>query len=352
VRSARVERLRERLDDLGAATFLVAEPVNVRWLIGFESSNAAVLVGRDRLLVATDGRYAEAARALEGIEVVQSERDLAPWLGARLGELAEPPLAFEANRLTYAAYEALAGSGLALRPARAVLEELRSVKDEEELDTVRRAAAVNHAAYERTARAGIVGTSEADLAWAMEVALREAGADALAFPVIVASGPNAALPHHHPGPRTIGAGETVVLDAGARVGGYCSDCTRTFATGALPAELERAYELCREAQVEALAAVRPGVSAREVDALARRRIETGGREVLHGLGHGVGLEVHEPPRLSETSDATLVAGNVVTVEPGVYLPGAGGVRIEDLVVVTDDGPEVLTPFPKELVMLS
>jgi Xaa-Pro aminopeptidase len=187
----------------------------------------------------------------------------------------------------------------------------------------------------------------------MERALRDEGADALAFPVIVASGPNSALPHHHPGQREIGAGETVIVDAGALVDGYCADCTRTFATGPLPEELRQAYALCRSAQEHALGAVRAGAIARELDAIARTEIEESGlAPVIHGLGHGVGLEVHELPVLRPTSTDVLAAGNVVTVEPGVYLAGRGGVRIEDLVVVGEEGPEVLTTFTKDLLTLN
>ena len=353
--AGRIDALRAELDGLDAQTFLVSSPINVSYLTGFESSNAAVLVGRDGVRLVTDGRYINAARQLDGgIEVVEGERELPTWLAAHLGEVAEPPVAFEANTVTYAAYESIASAGLEMRPARAVIERLRAVKDGEELDAIRRAARVLNEVYERLAEHEMVGSTEAELAWWVEQALHEAGSDAIAFDVIVGSGPNAARPHHHPGERTIAGGETVIVDAGARVGarvgGYCSDCTRTFATGPLPDELRRAYDVCLHAQETALVAVRAGADARELDAAARREIEaTRIAEVQHGLGHGVGLEIHELPRLSPASDATLAPGNVVTVEPGVYLAGIGGVRIEDLVIVTHDGPEVLTPFTKELV---
>jgi Xaa-Pro aminopeptidase len=350
--SGRVERLRAELDALGAAGFLVTRPVNVRYLTGFESSNTALAVGRDRLVLATDGRYVEAAAAVEGAEVVQADRDLLSWLGERLGELAEAPLAFEADHVTVAGHASLSAGGVELLQTTGVVAGLRAVKDEDELAAVRRAARVTDNAYERLAQEQLSGRTEAEVAWWLEQTLREEGAEALAFPAIVASGPNAALPHHHPGSRRIGPGETVVVDAGAQVGGYCSDCTRTFATGPLPAELQRAYALCRSAQESALAAVRAGASASELDAIARTQIEDSGlAPVLHGLGHGVGLEVHEQPVLRPTSTDTLAAGNVVTVEPGVYLAGRGGVRIEDLVVVGDSGPEVLSSFTKDLLTL-
>jgi Xaa-Pro aminopeptidase len=349
----RIERLRGLLDALEAASIVITSPVNVRYLTGLDSSNAALLVERERMLVATDGRYVEAARAVADAEVVQADRDLLGWLGSRLGELATAPVAFEADHVTVAGHDSLAQDGTELVPTTSVVSGLRAVKDNGELEAIRRAARVTDAAYERFAREPFVGRTEAEAAWWMERALREEGAESLAFPVIVASGPNAALPHHHPGKRKIGAGETVIVDAGAQVHGYCADCTRTFATGPLPDNLRRAYALCRSAQESSLTAVRAGATGPELDAIARTEIEASGlAPVLHGLGHGVGLEVHERPVLRPTSNDTLVARNVVTVEPGVYLAGEGGVRIEDLVVVGDRGPEVLSSFTKDLLTLS
>ena len=350
--TGRVERLRAEAEGLGARSFLVTYPVNVRYLTGFESSNAAVLLRKDATLLLTDGRYQEAARQVEGVELVTADRALLEDIGGRLGELGEGPVAFEADHVTVAGHEALSADGTELLPAKGVLSRLRSVKDEEELDAIRRAARIADEAYQRLAQEPFVGRTEAELAWTMERFLHEEGAEAPAFPTIVASGPNAALPHHHPGDRRVEAGETVIVDAGARVDGYCSDCTRTFSTGPLPDDLRRAYALCRATQEHALASVRVGASAREVDAGARAEIEDSGvAPVLHGLGHGVGLEVHELPVFRPTSTDTLEAGHVVTVEPGVYLAGRGGVRIEDLVVVTDDGPEVLSAFTKDLLAL-
>ena len=348
----RIERLRGELGELGAATFLVTNSVNVRYLTGFDSSNAALLVSGDRLVVATDGRYVEAARGLGGLEGHAADRDVLGWLGDRLGALAEGPVAFEADTVTVAGHQALSANGASLLPASGVVLRLRSVKDDGELDAIRRAGRITTAAYERLTREPFVGRTEAAVAWSMEQALREEGADALAFPVIVASGPNSALPHHHPGQREIGGGETVIVDAGALVDGYCADCTRTFATGPLPEELRQAYALCRSAQENALAAVRAGATARDLDAIARGEIQASGlAPVVHGLGHGVGLEVHELPVLRPTSTDVLAAGSVVTIEPGVYLAGRGGVRIEDLVVVGEEGPEVLTTFTKDLLTL-
>jgi Xaa-Pro aminopeptidase len=350
--NSRVERLRAELERLGAASLLVTNAFDVHYLSGFVSSNAALVVGRESVRLATDGRYLAAAAGVEGVEVVQTDRELLADLGSRLRDLADGPVAFQADHVTVAGYETLSADGTELTPTQGVVLGLRAVKDESELDTIRRAARIADQAYERLAAEPFVGRTEAELAWTMERFLHEEGADAPSFATIVASGPNAALPHHHPGHRRIEAGETVIVDAGAQLDGYCSDCTRTFATGALPEDLQRAYALCRSAQENALAAVRAGAVAREVDAIARTEIqESGLAPVLHGVGHGVGLEVHERPVLRHTSEEILEAGNVITIEPGVYLEGRGGVRIEDLVIVGEHGSEVLSSFTKDLLTL-
>jgi Xaa-Pro aminopeptidase len=349
--SHRVERLRATLDTVGAQSFLVSNRINVKYLTGFDSSNAFVLVKHKQVLVLTDGRYIEAARALDGAEAVLVDREFGPGAAAAVPELADGPVAFEADDLTVGRFEALSAAGLPLVPTSGVVQELRAVKEPAELDEIRRAARILNDMYERLAGEELAGRRERDVAWWIERTMREEGAEALAFDVTVASGSNAAFPHHYSGERKIGAGETVIVDAGARVDGYCSDCTRTFATGPLPDELRRAYAACRSAQETALAGVQPGAGARELDDVARAEIAEAGFEVLHGLGHGVGLEVHELPVLRRTANGSLAAGNVVTIEPGVYVPGLGGVRIEDLVVVTENGAEVLTPFTKELLTL-
>jgi Xaa-Pro aminopeptidase len=349
--NGRVERLREEFERLQVASFLISNPVNVRYLTGFESSNAFVLVEHKRVLLLTDGRYVGAARGVKGVEPVLVDREFGPGVVAALSRLAAGPVAFEADHLTSARHTALADAGLELVGTVAVVLGLRAVKDAGELEEIRRAAGILNGVYERLAAESLVGRTEKEVAWWFERALHEEGADALAFDVTVASGPNAAFPHHHTGARKIGAGETVVVDAGAKVDGYCSDCTRTFATGPLPDDLRRAYAVCRSAQEASLAAVRAGADARGLDKVARRELEEGGFEVLHGLGHGVGLEVHELPVMRPTASGSLEPANVVTVEPGVYLAGQGGVRIEDLVVVTENGAEVLTPFTKELLTL-
>ena len=339
----RLERLCGLLDE----PLLVSSLVNVRYLTGFGSSNAALLVEPDRVRVFTDFRYAEAARALEGVEYVRTRRDLYLDLAALL----EGEVAFEANVLTYERHAILSGAGLDLVPRKGLVESLRAVKDDTELTAIRRAAAITGEAYVRLASEPFVGRSERELAWRMESLLHELGGDETAFDVIVAAGETGASPHAVPGERAVGPGETVIVDAGCRVEGYCSDCTRTFVTGPLPDELARAYEVVRRAQETGLAAVRPGTDGVEVDRAARDVIEAEGlgEAFGHGLGHGVGLEIHENPWLNVEFPSVLAAENVVTVEPGVYLPGLGGIRIEDIVVVCEDGAEVLTSFTKDPV---
>jgi Xaa-Pro aminopeptidase len=350
--TARLERLQERLAEQAAEALLVTSATNVRYLTGFASSNAALLATAERVWLLTDGRYVEAAGGVGGVEVIRAERDLYADLGHRLPELVSGAVGFESEHVTVAQHARLSGEGATLVETRKVVEGLRAVKDETELDAIRRSAAVLNEAFERFARERTVGRTEAELAWWLERTIRELGAEGVSFQPIVASGPNAALPHHHPGPRVVGAGETLLVDAGALVDGYCSDCTRTFATGELPPALARAYEVCLDAQRRSLERVVPGETGVDVDSIARSHLREHGYEVMHGLGHAVGLDIHEEPRLSDTSTDTLTAGNVVTVEPGVYLGGVGGVRIEDLVIVGEAGAEVLTPFTKELVVLA
>jgi Xaa-Pro aminopeptidase len=342
----RTERLRTILEE----PLLVSDGVNVRYLTGFDSSNAALLVETDRVRLFSDFRYAEAARGVEGVEFVETKRSLF----VSLAELLEGRVGFEADDVTYSSWETLSAGGLELVPRRGIVEALRAVKDQRELDAIRRAGAITSEAYARFADEPFIGRTERKLAWRLEELFHELGADAPAFETIVASGENSARPHARPTDREVGAGETVVIDAGVIVDGYCSDCTRTFATGPLPDELTAAYDACLEGQLAGLEAVRSGTTGVEADAAAREMIEAAGlgEKFGHGLGHGVGLMVHEAPRLSRESTDILAAGNVVTVEPGVYLEGVGGIRIEDLVIVGEGGPEVLTSFTKDFVTVS
>lgn len=350
----RIARVREHVAAQGWAGLVVLEPSDVRWLTGLASSNAAVVVTADDLVVATDFRYVAEAEGL-GLEVARIEQSMWQDLGAVAGRLADGgALAYPPAALSHRAFlqftDALPES-VSLRAADGVVGGLRVVKDREEIAKVRTAAALLEGAYELVATMGLAGRAEADVAWAIERHLRDNGASALSFDSIVAGGVNGAYPHHTPGSDAIPDGTLVTVDIGCVVDGYCSDCTRTFAVGDPGAELRAAYDLTLRAQLASLDAVKPGAIGREVDAVARDIITDAGHgdHFGHGLGHGVGMLVHEAPRLARTSDDVLEPGMVVTVEPGVYLPGIGGVRIEDLVVVTDDGCEILTHYTKDLV---
>jgi Xaa-Pro aminopeptidase len=338
----RVQRLQARIEE----PLLVTSAVNLQYLTGVECDNGGLLVEPGRATLYTDFRYVEAAREA-GADVVQTNRNLLADLAERLSG----PVAFEAESVTYAGYETLVSHGLPLVPRRGLVEGLRAVKEDGELDRIRRAAAITSETFDRLAGQPFSGRTERDLADWIEATFRELGGHRPSYDTIVASGPNAALPHAVPGDRVIGEGETIIVDAAPTVDGYCCDCTRTFATGRLPDELARAYEVCARAQLDGLDAIRPGTGAREADAAARSVIEDAGlgEAFGHGLGHGVGLVVHELPYLNRESEATLARGNVVTCEPGIYLAGRGGIRIEDLVVVGDDGPEILTTSTKALV---
>ncbi len=340
-----------RLERLGAALeepLLVTGGVNVRYLTGLSSSNVALLVepGGTTTLY-TDFRYREKASSVEGVELAETARDL---IGALATVLSGRKVGFESAHVTFAEHQRLVNGRVELVPTDGIVEAFRRLKEPGEIAAIRRAAAVSDKVYAALARERFTGRTERELAWWIEQAFHEAGADRLAFGSIVASGPNGASPHAEPSDRVIETGTLVTVDAGCVVDGYCSDCTRTFATGGLPAELAEAYALCLKGHLDGLAAVRPGASGRDVDAASRVAIVAAGLgdRYGHGLGHGVGLEVHEAPTLRPESDDVLEVGNIVTVEPGIYLPGIGGVRIEDLVLVTGDGAESLTHFAKEL----
>jgi Xaa-Pro aminopeptidase len=351
---SRADGVADALAERGLDLLLVTDRVNVRYLTGFSGSNGFAVVGRDVRRFVTDFRYVElAARQVEGFDREQGPRDLIGALadGWPAGELR---LGFEDDHVSvrrHARIREVLPDRVELVAAGEVVEELRAVKDAGEIERIAAAAALADEVYGVLREQGLVGRTERDVAVALEHEMRRRGADDPSFPSIVASGERSALPHAFPEDVAIPPDTLVTLDIGARVDGYCSDCTRTWATGSLPDDLAAIYELVRRAQAEALAAVRPGPSGREVDAVARRIIEEAGHgeHFGHGLGHGVGMEVHEAPRLAASAEARLAAGNVVTVEPGVYVPGRGGVRIEDLVVVTEDGHRVLSGTTKELV---
>jgi Xaa-Pro aminopeptidase len=338
----RIDRLREHLEQ----PLLVTDPTNVRYLCGFESSNCALFVEQDNARLFTDFRYIEAARAVAGVETVMTKRNLI----AELAGLLSGRVAFE-RVLPYGLYEVLRDGGLDLVPTSGTVEKLRAIKEEGELEQLRKACAITDRVFERLTKVPFVGRTERDVSWDLRQLFHEEGGEGLAFESIVGAGPTGARPHARAGDRTIGVGELLVIDTGTSIGGYASDYTRTFATGPLSDEAKEAYDTVLRAQQAALDGIRAGISGVDADALARGVIDGSpfAGKLGHGLGHGLGLDIHEAPRLSTDSSDVLEPGNVVTVEPGVYLEGRFGIRIEDDVVVTADGIENLTGFRKDLI---
>jgi Xaa-Pro aminopeptidase len=340
----RIARLQAQL----AEPFLVTSETNVLYLTGFDSSNAALIVEPDRARLITDFRYIESARKVEGVEVIETPRDTLGWLAENLAGR----IGFEAHVLPVTYVHRLRDAGVELAVTTGVVEGLRAVKDDAELDAFRRACAITDRMFERlVSEVKFVGRRERDVAWDIRRLFHEEGADEIAFDSIVGSGATGAMPHARAGDKIIETGELVVIDTGCRVDGYYSDYTRTLSTGGIDSEMEEAYDTVLAAQQAGLDAIRAGVTGVAVDAAARAVIEASpfAGTFGHGLGHGLGLEVHEAPRLSTESPGTLAAGNVVTVEPGVYLEGRFGIRIEDDVFVTEDGLENPVRFTKELV---
>ena len=339
----RLDRLRSSLEE----PLLVTNPVNVQYLFGFKSSNAALLVEQDVVRLFTDFRYAEAARVIDGVDFQETKRSLLWDLSERLSG----PIGFEADYVSYSGYETLTAGSIEPIPRRGLVERLRAVKDEQELAAVKRACEITDRMFERLADERFIGRRERDVAWRIEQLFHEEGADQVAFESIVAAGPNAARPHARASEREIRTGETVVIDTGCIVDGYTSDYTRTFVTGLVDGVIKEAYAVVLAAQQAGLETIRSGIAGVDADAAARRVVdETSFAGMFgHGLGHGLGLEVHEAPRMSTESTDTLMAGNVVTVEPGIYLEGRGGIRIEDDVVVVDGGVDNYTGFRKDLI---
>jgi len=349
---ARADRLAAAVAKRRLDCLLVTDLVNVRYLTGFGGTNGACVCGADARVFLTDFRYTERAEAeVEGWEVITAKDD---WLGEIAAHLSGRA-GFEDDKMAVRTLRKLEGKladGVGLEGAGGTVEKLRRVKDEAELAAIAAASELADEIWRWSLERGLAGRSEVDVAAAAEARMREQGAEP-SFPAIVAAGPNGALPHAEPGERTIGFGELVVFDMGAKLDGYCSDGTRTFATGEPGERAREVYEVVRSAQEAALGAVQAGATGESVDTVARDPIAAAGygERFGHGLGHGVGLEVHEEPRLSQRSEDVLRAGEVVTVEPGVYLPGELGVRIEDLVVVTPEGCRNLSGLPKDLQLV-
>ncbi len=356
-RDQRINAIRRTLkeNELDALLVLIAE--NRRYLsgftgedTGFDESAGGLLVTFEKLILATDSRFElQAQDEAPDYEVVIYREGLAKELPTLLQGSAIRRLGFEGNRVSCEQYGKMKNTlnttvpGVELVETENLVEYLRVIKTRFEIEAIRKALYLAEQGFEEMAASLSPGMTEKQAAWNLEKILKEAGAEALSFPTIVAGGPNSAMPHAVPGNRPLMAGEPILFDWGVRLNGYCSDITRTFVIGKPDETFTKVFQTVREAQEMAIAAIKPGVEARSVDAVARSHIEKTGFQGRfgHGLGHGVGLAIHEGPRVSPLSDAVLKPGMVCTVEPGIYLPDWGGVRLENMIVVTDNGAEVL-----------
>jgi Xaa-Pro aminopeptidase len=359
--TGRLDRLRDAFEEHKVDALVVTTLANVRYLTGFSGSAGVLTVTSDAALLTTDGRYrtqsAEqlaAAGAGEGVDIaigpVSEQRAAAQRV---LGAASSARIGLEADNVSWSGQRSWADllGGDRLVATTNMVEALRERKDAAEIARMERAAAIADAALFEVLPLMGQGVTEEHFALELDSAMRRGGAESTAFETIVASGENSAKPHHRPGTRRIAEGDPVVVDFGATFEGYRSDMTRTFCVGAEPeGELARIFEVVTTSQAAGAAAVRPGVSAKEVDDVCRRIIAEAGwaERFEHGTGHGVGLDIHEAPTVSQLATAILAPGFVVTVEPGVYVPGHGGVRVEDTLVVTEDGARPLTRFTKDI----
>lgn len=356
----RLSALRQKLAEQNLDAILITQPENRRCLSGFTGSAGVLLISHDQAIIATDFRYFEqVAKQAPDFQLAKVEGKFATLLPQLIEQVESKRLGFESTHLTFDQHQewAAVAEGLGLSPAEGfelvptknLVEDLRAVKDENELDMIKKAIALSDAALAHILGSIKPGMTERNVAWELESYMRTHGADKVAFDLIVAAGPNGAMPHATVSERAIQAGEPIVMDLGATFDGYHSDLTRTIYLGEPDEGFREVYELVLSAQQAAEETIKPGMTGKEADAIARRVIEEAGygEQFGHGLGHGVGLAVHEKPRLGKLSEDVLKPGMVFTVEPGIYIPSWGGVRIEDIVFLGEDGVEVVSQATKE-----
>jgi Xaa-Pro aminopeptidase len=352
---SRQKRLQQIVAGKGLDGFIVTHPPNLRYLCGYTGSNGILLFTGGKRFFFTDGRYTEQAREeVEGTRIVIAKGPLLNDAVKFFAGLGTAVIGFEAEHTTIAAAEGmrkLAPKGLRWKPVANVVMGLRIIKDADELKLICDAVTLGSTVYEQALTDIRPGVRESEIAGKLEYLARQAGADGMSFDTIVAAGRRSALPHGHASAQPIPRRGFVVVDSGVILRGYCSDMTRTVHVGPVSREERKWYNAVLEAQLAGIAAVIPGKTAAEVDRAAREVLAKTGLEryFTHSTGHGVGLEIHEPPRLGKQQAEQLEPGMVITVEPGIYVPGKGGIRIEDMVVVTNGGSRVLTPVSKELV---
>jgi Xaa-Pro aminopeptidase len=352
---ARRDRLRPILQELRASAFLITALPNVRYLSGFTGSNGAVLLTPDRNLLFTDPRYATQAPLQSDCEVVLAKGQLLPDVAKWIKRLRLTSLALEQNRISFEGYSQLRAliEKVRLKPCSGAVEKLRMIKSDTEIATIKASVQLNSAALEQALSHFDRRMTELDLAAEIDYRMRRLGAEGTAFDTIVASGIRSALPHAHPSDHPIETDKLLLIDMGATVAGYASDMTRTYAVGKLNPRARKMYRAVLESQLAAIDAIRPGVTCGTVDRVARTVLRNHRLEDLfiHSTGHGLGLKIHEGPRLGRKEKTRLEQGMTLTVEPGVYLEEFGGVRIEDTILVTQSGCEILTPTGKELTVV-
>ena len=352
--------LRKSAATVKADGLLVSRAEDVHYLSGFTGGDSYLLVAREAACLITDGRYGEqAGRQCRGVDVHVRTGRMVQAVSEVLKGRRIRRLGFQAEHMTVRGRDALAAElgPRRIRPIHEAVADLRAVKDDSEVRRIRRSVRVAERAFRGLLAAGakaFLGRSERELAAELDYRMRLAGAECPAFETIVAAGANASLPHYRPGSRKPQRGEGVLIDWGAKVNGYCSDLTRVVFLGTIPPKIATVYKVVLAAQKAASAAARAGVSCKTVDSAARKVIAAAGygRQFIHGLGHGIGLEIHEAPQVTRADDRRLRAGMVITVEPGIYLPGFGGVRIEDDVLVTRQGPQRLSSLPRTLAAMT
>jgi Xaa-Pro aminopeptidase len=357
-RVKRLRKLRTSIAEKGLDALLLSQPENLRYLSGFTGSSGWLLISGQNANLATDFRYLEQAKGESpDFEIIQTKQDLRDWLPGLAADSGWHKLGFEANFISYDSFHKLSEAirtkqiNLELVPITGIVEQLRSIKEPEELGFITKAVEIVDVAFEQAKAIIRPGITEKEAAWEIEKFLRQEGSEGMPFEIIVASGPNSALPHAKPTEKIIHPGEPVLIDMGARISGYCSDFSRTLFLGETDKSLQEIYNIVLKAQTTAIERVKSGMEASQVDQLARSIVEQAGYGDAfgHGLGHGVGLAVHEFPRLGPSSSDSLTDGMVFTIEPGIYIAGQGGVRIEDMVVLENGKARVLSKAKKDLL---
>jgi Xaa-Pro aminopeptidase len=352
----RISKIQSRLYTLDVEALLFLDIKNIRYLTGFTGSDGALMIGEKQKLLLVDGRYTnQAKREVAGLEVFEC-REKIEGIEGILSDARLQSVGFESTAMNVSTYLTLKEKlkNVTLHPMSNEIDTVRAIKDDEELSCIRKAAEISFQALTAVCDLIKPGVREKDIAIELEYQMGRFGAEQISFATIVASGENSAQPHAAPGSRKIKNGDVVMIDYGAVYGGYHSDETLTFVVGKADKKQKEVYLLVKKAHDTALESVKAGVSCKDVDRIARDCIESGnmGKYFTHGTGHGVGLDVHEAPRIATKSEDILEAGMVVTIEPGVYIPDFWGIRIEDMILVKEEGFEVLTKAPKDFTVLN